>query len=98
MAVAQAPIGKVIEAGSLPAWGVGDLPAPPPYTLKNALRVTGAGAIVLGISIGSVEWLIGPAVTAKFTAALLRVVWASILLQWIIAGEARRYVLYNGEP
>ena len=44
MAVAQAPIGKVVEAGSLPPWGVGDLPAPPPYTLKNALRVTGAGA------------------------------------------------------
>src|SRR5881296_1552230 len=71
MAVPQAPIGKVVEAGSLPPWGVGDLPAPPPYTLKNALRVTGAGAIILGISIGSGEWLIGPAVTAQFTAALL---------------------------
>ena len=80
MAVAQAPIGKVIEAGSLPAWGVGDLPAPPPYTLKNALRVTGAGAIVLGISIGSGEWLIGPAVTAQFTAALLWVATGSILI------------------
>ncbi|PYN30069.1 MAG: hypothetical protein DME01_28575 [Candidatus Rokuibacteriota bacterium] len=98
MAVAQAPIGKVIEAGSLPAWGVGDLPAPPPYTLKNALRVTGAGAIVLGISIGSGEWLIGPAVTAQFTAALLWVATASILLQWIFNEEACRYTLYTGEP
>ena len=98
MAVAQAPIGKVIEAGSLPAWGVGDLPAPPPYTLKDALRVTGAGAIILGISIGSGEWLIGPAVTAQFTAALLWVATASILLQWIFNEEACRYTLYTGEP
>jgi hypothetical protein len=65
MAVAQAPIGQGVEAGSLPPWGVGDLPAPPTYTLKNAFRVTGAGAIILGISIGSGEWLIGPAVTAR---------------------------------
>src|SRR5438445_7909160 len=98
MAVAQAPIGKVIEAGSLPPWGVGDLPAPPPYSIKNALRVTGAGAIILGISIGSGEWLIGPAVTAQFTAALLWVATASILLQWVFNEEASRYTLYTRAP
>src|SRR5207249_4275147 len=69
-----------------------------PYTVKNALRVTGAGAIILGISIGSGEWLIGPAVTAQFTAALLWVATVSILLQWVFNEEASRYTLYTGEP
>jgi hypothetical protein len=89
---------RVVEAGRLPAWEVADLPAPPPYSVKNALKVAGAGAIILGISIGSGEWLIGPAVTAQFTAALLWVATASILLQWIFNEEASRYTLYTGEP
>src|SRR5262249_17645122 len=97
-AVAQAPSGRLVEAGQLPPWEKADLPAPPPYNLRNALRVTGAGAIVLGISIGSGEWLIGPAVTAQFTAALLWVATAAVLLQWIFDEEASRYTLYTGEP
>lgn len=88
----------LVEAGTLPPFGVGELTAPPPYTLKNALRVTGAGAIILGVSIGSGEWLIGPAVTAQFTAALLWVATASILLQWLFNEECCRYTLYTGEP
>ncbi|HYU18016.1 MAG TPA: Nramp family divalent metal transporter [Chloroflexota bacterium] len=98
-AAAPRPEGvRVIEAGSLPPWEVAELPAPPPYGFGNALRVTGAGAIILGISIGSGEWLIGPAVTAQFTAALLWVATASILLQWVFNEEASRYTLYTGEP
>jgi hypothetical protein len=89
---------RVVEAGKLAAWEVGDLPAPPPYSFKNALKVAGAGAIILGISIGSGEWLIGPAVTAQFTAALLWVATVSILLQWVFNEEASRYTLYTGEP
>ena len=97
-AMPQTVSGRLVEAGSLPPWGVAELPAPPPYNLKNALRVTGAGAIILGISIGSGEWLIGPAVTAQFTAALLWVATVSILLQWVFNEEASRYTLYTGEP
>src|SRR5262245_41049878 len=97
-AMPQTVGGRLVEAGSLPPWGVADLPAPPPYNLKNALRVTGAGAIILGISIGSGEWLIGPAVTAQFTASLLWVATASILLQWVFNDEGSRYTLYTGEP
>jgi hypothetical protein len=41
--------------------------------------------------------LIGPAVTARFTAALLWVATISILLQWVFM-EASRYTLYTGEP
>src|SRR5262245_19268083 len=48
-----------VAAGGLPAWEVADLPAPPAYSFRNGLRVAGAGAIILGLSIGSGEWLIG---------------------------------------
>jgi len=90
--------GRQVEAGQLPPWGVGELEAPPPYSLKNAVRVAGAGAIILGGAIGSGEWLIGPAVTAQFTAALLWVATVSILLQWIFNEECCRYTIYTGEP
>src|SRR5215210_6203244 len=90
--------GRLVEAGNLPPWEVAELPAPPPYSAKNALRIAGTGAIILGISIGSGEWLIGPAVTAQFTAALLWVATASILLQWVFNEEVSRYTLYTGEP
>src|SRR5947207_15339814 len=89
---------RLVEAGGLPPWGVAELTAPPPYSLKNALRVAGAGAIRLGGAIGSGEWLIGPAVTAQFTASLLWVATISILLQWVFNEECCRYTLYTGEP
>src|SRR5215475_15858385 len=87
-----------VEAGKLEPWGVADMPAPPRFGVRNALGVAGAGAIILGISIGSGEWLIGPAVTAQFTAALLWVATVSILLQSVFNEEVSRYTLYTGEP
>ena len=97
-AMAARAKGRLIEAGQLGPWQVAELPAPPPYSVKNAIRVAGAGAIILGGAIGSGEWLIGPAVTAQFTASLLWVASASILLQWVFNEEAIRYTLYTGEP
>src|SRR5215216_6171581 len=98
MAGPGVPSGRLVEAGGLGPWKVAELPAPPPYSAKNALRIAGTGAIILGISIGSGEWLIGPAVTAQFTAALLWVATVSILLQWVFNEECCRYTLYTGEP
>src|SRR5215216_4342216 len=92
------PDDSAVDAGALPPWHVREMPAPPPYSPKNALRIAGAGAIILGVSIGSGEWLIGPAATAQYTAALLWVATASIVLQWIFNEEACRYTLYTGEP
>jgi hypothetical protein len=91
-------VGVATEGGRLAPWGVADLPAPPRYSVRNAIRVAGAGAIILGGAIGSGEWLIGPAVTAQFTAALLWVATLSILLQWVFNEECCRYTLYTGEP
>ncbi len=86
------------DHGMLPAWGTADLPAPPPYNFTNALKLIGPGAIALGISIGSGEWLLGPTVTAKYGAGLLWVATVSILLQLVYNTEAVRYTLYTGEP
>ncbi len=60
------------QIGSGPALTVTDLPAPPPLTLRNVLRIIGPSAIVLGVAIGSGEWLIGPSVTVQYGPALLR--------------------------
>jgi hypothetical protein len=98
MSSAETGAVRTVKAGELPPWEVGELPAPPPYSFRNGIRVAGAGAIILGLSIGSGEWLIGPAVTAQFTASLLWVATASILLQWVFNEECCRYTLYTGEP
>ena len=33
---------RTVDAGGLLAWGVADMPVPPPYSLKNGVRVAGA--------------------------------------------------------
>jgi hypothetical protein len=86
------------DAGRLPAWGVADLPPPPPFTLRNALGTIGPGVIGLGIAIGSGEWLIGPAVVLKYGAALLWITTAAVFLQVVLNQEMARYTLYTGEP
>ena len=84
--------------GHLPAWDVRELPAPPVFTARNALRTVGPGVIGLGIAIGSGEWLIGPAVILKHGAALLWITTAAVLLQVVLNQEMGRYTLYTGEP
>lgn len=82
----------------LPPWENADLPDPPSFTLRNTLALIGPGAILLGISIGSGEWLIGPAVTAQFGGGLLWVALVSIIFQVFMNMEFIRYTMYTGEP
>src|ERR1043166_8014623 len=98
MSTGPAPEDLPVDPGQLPPWGQIELPAPPPFTLRNALKLIGPGAIALGVSIGSGEGLLGPAVTAKYGAALLWVASASILLQMILNQEMIRYTVATGEP
>jgi hypothetical protein len=98
MSTERTPETTPVDPGQLPAWGQAELPAPPPFTIRNALKLIGPGAIALGVSIGSGEWLLGPAVTAKYGAALLWVASASILLQMILNQEMIRYTVATGEP
>ena len=54
-----------VPGGALPDWEVAELPAPPRYQFGKAFRsILGPGIIALGGSIGSGEWLLGPAITA----------------------------------
>lgn len=84
--------------GHLPPWGVGELPAPPAFTLGNVLRTVGPGVIGLGIAIGSGEWLLGPSVVVRYGPALLWVTTVSVLLQVFLNIELGRYTMYTGEP
>lgn len=58
----------------------------------------GPGAILLGVSIGSGEWLLGPAAFTKYGLALLWVTAVAVLLQTVLNTEVIRYTLYTGEP
>jgi hypothetical protein len=86
------------DPGCLPAWGEAEIPAPPRFNARNAIRLIGPAAIALGTAIGSGEWLLGPAVTAKYGAALLWIASLSIILQVILNQEMMRYTIATGEP
>ena len=88
-----------VHGGALPDWDVAELPAPPRYQFGRAFRsILGPGIIALGGSIGSGEWLLGPAITAQYGGRLLWIATIAILLQAILNTEAIRYTLYSGEP
>jgi hypothetical protein len=58
----------------------------------------GPGVIVLGASIGSGEFLLGPAVFVRYGLSLLWVTAVAVLLQTIFNTELMRYTLATGEP
>ncbi len=93
------PDSEQVDGGCLPDWEVTDLPAPPPYRFGRAFRsVLGPGIIMLGASIGSGEWLLGPAITAQYGGRLLWIATIAIFLQVLLNTEAIRYTIYTGEP
>ena len=58
----------------------------------------GPGVIVLGVSIGSGEFLLGPAAFVKYGLSLLWVVGVAALLQTLLNVELMRYTMATGEP
>ena len=86
-----------IMMAHLPAWQQGDLPHPPAPSLKNAVRVIGPVTIVLGLSLGAGDWLLGPAVAVKHGTALLWICTLSVVLQALLNTEMARYTLATGE-
>ena len=52
----------------------------------------------MGIQIGGGEWLLGPAVTAKYGGSLMWIATVAIILQVFYNMECGRYALYCGEP
>jgi len=90
---------KATESRSgLDAWTRAELPVPPAPSGLGWLGVVGPGVIVLGASIGSGEFLLGPAVFVKHGFSLLWVSGAAIFLQTIFNTELMRYTLATGEP
>jgi hypothetical protein len=84
--------------GELPPWDVADLPAPPPFNIRNMFAVIGPGAIMAATSIGGGEWLVGPAAAVKYSSAIFLIATMAIGLQVLLNLEAIRYTLYTGEP
>ena len=87
-----------VKHGQLPPWDVADLPAPPPFSFRNMMKVIGPGAIMAATSIGGGEWLVGPAAAVKYSASIFLIVTVAIIFQMVFNLEAIRYTLYTGEP
>ncbi|MDM7275109.1 MAG: Nramp family divalent metal transporter [Thermoprotei archaeon] len=66
--------------------------------LSGVLRVIGPGAILLGMGIGSGEWVLGPAAAVKFGPSILWIATVAIIVQILALLEATRYTMYTGEP
>ena len=58
----------------------------------------GPGVIVLGASIGSGEFLLGPAVFVRYGFAILWVTTLSVFFQTVFNMEVMRYTVATGEP
>jgi Mn2+/Fe2+ NRAMP family transporter len=82
----------------LAPWTRAELPAPPTPRGLGWLAVVGPGVIVLGASIGSGEFLLGPAAFVRHGLSLLWVTGIAIFLQTVFNTECMRYTVATGEP
>lgn len=82
----------------LDPWKLAELPAPPQPRGFGWFSAVGPGVIVLGSSIGSGEFLLGPAAFVKYGLSLLWVVGVAALLQTLLNVELMRYTMATGEP
>jgi hypothetical protein len=97
---ATSPSALPLEARSgLDPWVQAELPPPPQLTsARDWLRSVGPGVIVLGVAIGSGEFLLGPAAFVRHGLSLFWVVVIAVFLQTIFNTEVMRYTLATGEP
>jgi hypothetical protein len=82
----------------LEPWRIGELPRAPRPQGLGWFSAIGPGVIVLGVSIGSGEFLLGPAAFVKYGLSLLWVVGLAALLQTLLNVELMRYTMATGEP
>src|SRR5271169_1086261 len=81
---------------AMPRWNVGALHDAPRFRWRNWAAMLGPGLLAGGAAIGGGEWLMGPAVTARFGGNLLWLATLSIVGQVIYNIEISRYTLYTG--
>ena len=82
----------------LDPWRTAELPEPPRPKGLQWMGVVGPGVIVLGASIGSGEYLLGPANFVRYGLTMLWVVGVAVLLQTNFNAELMRYTMATGEP
>ncbi len=82
----------------LPAFEKAELPAPPRPKGLSWLGVVGPGVIVLGASIGSGEFLLGPAAFVQYGLVLLWVTLVAAFFQTVFNTELMRWTIATGEP
>ena len=82
----------------LAPWAKADLPEPPAPRGLQWIGVCGPGVIVLGVSIGSGEFLLGPATFVRHGLSLLWVTLVAVFFQTIFNTELMRYTVATGEP
>jgi hypothetical protein len=86
------------QAHKLKPWTPAELPAPPNPKGFAWLSVVGPGVIVLGLSIGSGEFLLGPTAFVRYGLTLLWVTTVAVFLQTVFNMELMRYTVATGEP
>jgi hypothetical protein len=89
---------KPESRSGLDPWVRTELPLPPMPKGLGWLGVVGPGVIVLGLSIGSGEFLLGPATFVKHGLSLLWVTLVAVFLQTMFNLELMRYTMATGEP
>jgi hypothetical protein len=82
----------------LDPWIRADLPAAPSPKGLGWAKVVGPGVIVLGLSIGGGEFLLGPTAFVRYGLSLLWITLVSVFFQTIFNTELMRYTLATGEP
>jgi hypothetical protein len=96
-AATSVPVPREARSGLAP-WADADLPDAPRPRGLGWLAAVGPGVIVLGVSIGSGEFLLGPAVFVRHGLTLLWVTAVALVLQTVFNTELMRYTLATGEP
>src|SRR6187549_1599019 len=86
------------KSKELSPWQMADLPEPPMPRGLSWIGVCGPGVIVLGLSIGSGEFLLGPAIFVKHGLSLLWVTTLAVFFQTVFNTELMRYTVATGEP
>lgn len=82
----------------LDPWVRAELPVPPVPRGIGWLGAVGPGVIVLGVSLGSGEFLLGPAAFVRYGLSLLWITGIAVFLQTVFNTELMRYTLATGEP
>jgi hypothetical protein len=82
----------------LDSWVKADLPEPPVPKGFEWAKVVGPGVIVLGLSLGGGEFLLGPTAFVRYGMSLLWITLVAVFFQTIFNTELMRYTLATGEP